>query len=304
MNALNWLDGHCLEQTDFNRSTEFLMQDFLPKNMITLFYADGGNGKSWLAFALAKICAKKGLDVAYLDFDNPLSVLKDRNVPDLLIQPFANLRYIQRSKSTSSPVMLLEQLSQLTQTQRFDNCVFFIDSLRNFTSLTSDNQIQSTLDKLMNLRDAGATVIIIHHSNKNGENYQGSNHIRNSVDNMYRLEKVESEPLTLHLQVKKERAAILDQLFELDTRTLTLTHKPLDSLHKTDEQEAFNESVIESLTESKKNKTELLASVGRKKDDKTARKWLDEGEETLWHSSKSGNVISYQLVEQQLALTE
>ncbi|WP_201341740.1 hypothetical protein [Abyssogena phaseoliformis symbiont] len=63
----------------------------------------------------------------------------------------------------------------------------------------------------MNLREAGATVVVPHHSNKDGKNYQGSNNIRNSVDNMYQLSKLPSEDgrLHLHLQVKKERCAII-----------------------------------------------------------------------------------------------
>lgn len=65
--------------------------------------------------------------------------------------------------------------------------------------------------QIMNLREAGATVVVPHHSNKDGKNYQGSNNIRNSVDNMYQLSKLPSEDgrLHLHLQVKKERCAII-----------------------------------------------------------------------------------------------
>ncbi|WP_201341741.1 hypothetical protein [Abyssogena phaseoliformis symbiont] len=75
MNTLDFLNGTSLVVDDFNANTNFIISDFLAEGLITLFYADGGNGKSWLGFAIAKHCTQLSKQVIYLDFDNPLSVL-------------------------------------------------------------------------------------------------------------------------------------------------------------------------------------------------------------------------------------
>ena len=111
-NALSFLTSASLNNTDFNAKTEFLLDGFLAKRLITLIYADGGNGKSWLAFGLAKHCAQQGQHVYYLDFDNPLNVLKERNIDRLLVDSYHNINYIHRGKCKPSAVELLEQIEQ------------------------------------------------------------------------------------------------------------------------------------------------------------------------------------------------
>ena len=42
----DFLNAATLTQNDFNDETEYVLPGFLAKNMITMIYADGGNGKS------------------------------------------------------------------------------------------------------------------------------------------------------------------------------------------------------------------------------------------------------------------
>ncbi|MCT8125289.1 AAA family ATPase, partial [Alishewanella sp. BS5-314] len=104
----DFLLSQALRPSDFERQTEFLIPGFLAKNMITLVYADGGMGKSWLAFAVAKACSSPQ-KVIYLDYDNPLNVLKDRGVQEKLISN-RNIYYVQRSKSVMSAPEMLDAL--------------------------------------------------------------------------------------------------------------------------------------------------------------------------------------------------
>lgn len=92
-----------LTPSDFNQKTEFLIEGFIPKHLITMIYADGGMGKSWLAMALAKYAAQQGMTVAYLDYDNPMNVLKERGIEQKLIQACSNLHYSHRSKTELQP---------------------------------------------------------------------------------------------------------------------------------------------------------------------------------------------------------
>ncbi len=305
--SLYFLSESTLNPHDFNEQVEFLVEGLIAKKMITLFYADGGNGKSWLGFALAKYCASQGLHTIYCDFDNPLGVLKERNINELLVQNYRNLQYIQRGKCKSTPDELLQQLNQQAVGNTYQDCVIVLDSLRNFTNVNNDAHAMQAMTMLMNLREAGATVIILHHANKDGKNYQGSNNIRNSIDNMYELKKLESDTdngeLNVHLTAKKERTSINNAAYKINTHTLDMT--PLDETQATmtAEVEAFVEQIKHTLRATPNiNKTALLEATGRKKDDKTGRSWLDKYDGVFWHSIKAGGVFTYSLAEQQGAL--
>lgn len=295
---LDFLAQASLCTEDFNEETEFLIQDFLTKRMITMVYADGGNGKSWLALALAKHCAGFLDQVFYLDFDNPLSVLKERNVNEKLIAACPNLHYIQRSKCELPPFELLKTLAESATAGRFEDMLFIIDSLRNFCDVSNEAKIAQTMNMLMDIREAGGTVLILHHSNKDGRNYQGSNHIRNSVDNMYQLKKRElSQHVGCILEVRKERAAIVDKAFDICPDSLVLSEKDLIEAQSTEQDLTFVKTVKDILTGATTlNKTDLLREAGFNKDDKTARAKLEKYDGIYWSSNKKHTRIFYSLL--------
>lgn len=294
-----FLQNAALVEHDFNQRIEFLIDGFLPKRMITLVYADGGHGKSWLAFAMAKYCAMQSLNVVYLDFDNPLSVLKQRNINSKLIEPHSNLMYIQRSKCPVQPDELLAKMSNEASAGAFNNTFVVLDSLRNFTEVNNDAKCMHTMDQIMNIREAGATVLIIHHSNKDGRNYQGSNNIRNSVDNMFQLKKLNSVyGVSALLEVRKERAAITDSAFNISPDTLLFEEMDVNKARLSDEDAGFIDDVKSAISfKPGINKSDLLDSCGFSKDDKTARARLDEFDGVHWKSQKLKNRYIYNLVE-------
>ena len=239
-------------------------------------------------------------DFIYLDFDNPISVLIDRNIDELLVSQHSNLSYIQRSKYPHTPHELLEQLNEQAVGQTFTDWVFLFDSLRNFVNVKNDNQAMETMTKIMNLREAGATVVILHHSNKDGKNYEGSNNIRNSVDNIYQLQKLDGKnnEINMHLRVQKERSNILDCCWCIDVNNLSMNQVDVAVATISNEQQEFIDQVIIALNEfDELNKKELLEEVGRTKDDKTARGWLDQFEGKYWYSEKRGGVYTYILAD-------
>ena len=265
-----------------------------------MVYADGGNGKSWLAFALAKYAALRMNQVFYLDFDNPLSVLKERNVNELLIASHRNLHYVQRSKCELEPFELLRALSDSATAHQFENMFFVIDSLRDFADVNNDAKIGAVMNMLKNIREAGGTVFILGHSNKDGRNYQGSNAIRNSIDNMYRLKKRElngSDSVGVILEVKKERAAILDKAFDINPNTLILSEVDLIEAQATEQDLEFVNFIKSILLQDNQlNKTDLLNKAGFAKDDKSARARLDKYDGIYWQSTKRHTRIIYQLL--------
>ncbi len=295
----DFLREQALCSHDFNETVEFLIPDFLPKNLITLIYADGGMGKSWLALAIARLMAGR-MRVIYLDYDNPLSVLKERGVQNKLIG-LDSLIYIQRSKSCPAAEML-DALNERAHGESYRGTLLVIDSLRNFCDVNNDAKAMATMNQIMNLREAGATVLILSHANKDGKNYQGSNNIRNSVDNMYRLSKIDGglNEIRWMLDVKKERAAILDCAFKVNTVSLALQAIDVQDAQIDLDGKAFVSSVQDVIKRHPGiNKKLLLEELGYEQDDKTARAQLDQYEGVYWLSAKKRGAYCYQLVAEQ-----
>ena len=288
-----------LTPEDFKQKTDFLINGFLPKHLITMIYADGGMGKSWVAMALAKYAERQGMDVIYLDYDNPMNVLKERGVEKKLIQYCPNLHYSHRSKTTLQPFAMLEAFEELAVADRFKNTLFVLDSLRDFGDVNNDAIAMRLGEKLKNLREAGATILVLHHSTKNGSNYQGSNNIRNSIDNMFQLIKIESPDGEIRwiLTVKKERAAIVDTALSVKVDDLSIMPIDIETARLKNDEKDFVQQVKTVLMQQPGiNKTELLEACGCKKDDKTARDRLDQFENLYWRSEKIKGTYTYQLV--------
>jgi archaellum biogenesis ATPase FlaH len=298
----DFLLNQTLHQNDFEQETEFLIPDFLAKRMITLIYADGGMGKSWLAFAVAKACSA-WQQVIYLDYDNPLNVLKDRGVQEKLINN-NNVYYVQRSKTTMQAPEMLDALEAKATGNAYANTLILVDSLRNFGDVMQDTRAMAIMDKFMNLREAGATILILSHANKDGKNYQGSNNIRNSVDNMFRLTKVDAAPgeIAFVLNPTKERASITECAFSVQISNLSLQGINVDTARMNADELDFVSSAIGAITEQPGiNKKALLEQLGFEQDDKTARNKLDAGEGKYWQSSKLKGVYTYQLLPETMA---
>ena len=288
-----------LTTNDFNQKTEFLIDDFLPKKLITMIYADGGMGKSWIAFGIAKYAAQLNMHVIYLDYDNPINVLKDRGIETNLINAHPNLDYSHRSKAILEPIAMLEAFEQMAVGDKYGNTLFILDSLRNFCEVKSDVSAMRVSEKLMNLREAGATILVLHHSTKNGSNYEGSNNLRNSIDNMFRLIKADAPAGEIRwlLEVKKERAAITDTALSMRVDDLSLTSIDIETVKLNSEEKDFIEQVESVLAEQGSlNKTQLLEATGHKKDDKTARDRLDRFDGIHWQSEKTKGTYTYSVI--------
>lgn len=295
---LDFLQESSLGVENFNEKIEFIIPGFLPKRMITMVYADGGNGKSWFALGLAKYCTRHMDSVIYMDFDNPINVLLERNVNEKLIAPHSNLHYVHRSKCPVEPQDFLKMLASKATAHAFDDIFLIVDSLREFTDVMNDQKVMLIMNMLKNLREAGCTILILHHSNKDGKNYQGSNNIRNSVDNIYQLSKREmADGVGMLLSVRKERAAILDKAFEVNPMDLEIKECDLIEAQSSEDDLEFVNTVKQVLRQHDGiNKSELLKASGTNKADKTARARLDRYDGTYWQSTRNHTHITYSLV--------
>lgn len=287
-----------LKYEDFEQEAEYLIENFIGKRIITLIYSPPGSGKSWLATAIAKHANDQGMNVLYLDFDNSRDALKSRELHKKLILPCPRV-YYQLSGDTDSPELMLDNLTEQAYNNRFENTLIILDTLGEFIDVTSDNKAQAGFKKLKRLRDAGATIILLHHTTKSGNNYSGSNIIRGSVDNMYRLEQLQSQNgENRHLlTIDKDRVSIVDMAICTKSADLSMHPINIHEARMSPSEKAFVDEVKATIASAPSiNKTTLLAELGYEKTDKTARDRLNQYEELYWISQKQGKHIVYNLV--------
>ncbi|MBD2503425.1 AAA family ATPase [Anabaena azotica] len=196
---------------------EWLIPGFIPAESVIVLYADGGVGKTRLAFSLAK-SAVTGGTFAYegTEFD-PMNTL--------LIETDQGPRI-------TSKLLEMQELVDGEHCQRLHICdewsvgefgklkamlkqhqpkLVIIDSLTSISvdSLYSENEAEYArpLVRLRHLaKEFGCSFLIIHHSNANGD-MRGSRAIRNTVDEVWKFTKTQTELETYNcLTIDKTRS--------------------------------------------------------------------------------------------------
>ena len=288
----DFLEQQKLQDHHFEQKAEWLIEKCIAKRLITLVWAKGGQGKSWLATGIANHACDKGMNVIYLDYDSSQEALIERGLKHKLIDPNSKLTYLGRMSTTMRPLELLKALDEQTTANRYHNTLVVFDSLRNFTDINNDSKAMLVMDQIMNLREAGATVLILSHANKDGRNYQGSNNIYNSIDNMYQLEKLETQKnhIKFMLTVVKERVAITNVAFDLDTDALALLPINIEEARLTEEDKDFIRQVkVELNKQPGIKKKDILEALGHKATNRPMRDKLEQFDGIYWHVEVGAN---------------
>ncbi len=298
IDSLNTLIANKLTAEDLQVEVSYLIENFLVKNSLNIVFAKAGQGKSWLMLALA-ITLLKNRSISqciYMDMDNSKAALKNRKI-DELIEKYPNLAYVHSSKINQSSKDILYNLSQQAKQSEncFENMLFIFDSIRDFlggSDMNSDRDILPLMAQLKDLREAGATVIFLHHTTKDsdGQQFKGSTSFIDSVDVAYSLTSNRNENiLSYQLMVHKDRLSVENNAFELDTQTMELISENFQFSSMSENEVSFVKSVQEHLEivgSAGIKQSQLLDSIGKSSDDKTARKYLQKFAGDLWTIEK------------------
>lgn len=281
--------------------TQFYIKDFLVSEAITMIYGPPSQGKTWFMLGISKLLSATVSKIFYVDFDNPKRQLKERGV-QWLIENYTNIKYFTKGGLKVTSTEFLKELKKNAFGRNYKDCTFIFDSTRDFVdNIHNDTQAKAFMETMKDIRDAGGTVLLIHHATKNGKVIDGSGEFAKSADNIYEFKqkaKIGSQ-LQWNLKVENDRDAICDCGFSVDTDTLTL--KEMDPLLSSmnDYEEEFVKKATEGL---KKNpsglgETELLAYIGHPKTDKTARAVLEKFVDKFWlmTQEKKGRPKTYNL---------
>lgn len=189
---------------------KWIVEGLLPSNSVTLIAGEPGSYKTWLALSLAKSVSEgepflnrhtKRMKVYYIDRENPRELIINR------------LNMIGRAKdfifwglwSNPEPPQLGD-ISYLEIAKEKPLIIF--DTLLKFHQgdENSSRDMGIVSRHLTMLRDAGATVLVLHHKGKSPLNdYRGSSEIVGGVDIAYSLSKAKEEGGILSLKGIKNR---------------------------------------------------------------------------------------------------
>ena len=173
---------------------DWLIDKLIPKQSITLFHGRGGIGKTWLGIQLANAVANgspfmsletQQAHVIYVDLENSKPVLIDRmRAVGALEVGFWHL-----SNPTKPPRLdEKEWVRYLT----LPKGLLIFDTLRAAQSgdENSSKDMAVVMNRLKELREAGFTVVLLHHTPKGNERtYKGSTAILDLADQVLSLHK-------------------------------------------------------------------------------------------------------------------
>lgn len=296
--SLEYFRTNKLTEEDLAIEFEYLIDNFMVIQSIMMIFAKGGAGKSLFTLALALYLLKSGkINVCiYLDMDNSTMALKNRHL-DQIINEYPNLEYIHRSKAFKSPKDMIAMLAKDAPggDDVFKGYLIVIDSVRDFLGgkdMNSDKDVGGLMEQLKMIRDAGATIVFLHHSRRSseGNEYKGSSSFIDSIDVAYGLTKSDTATgsAAFALTVEKDRIPVENSGFELNIETMELTSGNY-LVASMDEDEAEFVSSIQAVLDDNTNgvkQGDLLKAIDKSPDDKTSRSLLKKYDGTMWISIK------------------
>ncbi len=307
INALTWLKDFRLTADDLNEQVNYLIDDFLVEQTITNIFAKAGHGKSFLALylALKLLDEKKITECYYIDLDNSKKALQSRGL-DKIVVKYENLNYVHRSKFKQAieVVATIKQLLEQPQLKDLKGMLIVIDSVRDFLGgkdMLKDKDVIPLMDDLKTLREAGATIIFLHHANKeNGA--KGATAFIDSVDVAYQLKSIQlikHQKISYALEVKKDRIAVSNTGFELDTSTQILSAGNFDVANLNDEEMELIGTFKDILEENTNgiSQSDLLKEAGTKSDNRQHRNLLKRMDGIFWKTYRgSKNALLYRSI--------
>jgi phage/plasmid primase-like uncharacterized protein/archaellum biogenesis ATPase FlaH len=178
---------------------EWLVEGIIPKGAVSLLFGRGGIGKTTLALQICDAIASGGyfLDipaekttVIYIDYENSLAILSDR------LKKVGGEQILFWAAADSPAQLDRNPQAYVNLLKSYPNALLIFDTLRSAQN-GDENESRSmaiVMQTLRQLRDQGATVILLHHTRKGSDStYKGSTAIFDLVDHVMGLYPVKGQ---------------------------------------------------------------------------------------------------------------
>ena len=239
-----------------NVKFEYLFDNLLVKNEITMIAARSGIGKSLTTFAFVHMILlnNKISKVIYLDGDNGLTTIKERKVHHVKEKHGDNLIYLQGLKASEFNIVIKNLLKS-----NLDDILIVFDSIKNFMQggdRDKNRDVSKVMEILKTLRNNGATVIFLHHSNKPSKDidelmYAGSSAWEEDSTNAFVLKNNKDKKAFIFIPIKIRAGNLLESAFTYCEYSHTLNQIDLDTAKETNEDIEIRNEIIDFISNSR-----------------------------------------------------
>jgi replicative DNA helicase len=172
LNTINITKVEAIDLED--KTLVYLYDKLIVKAEITLIAAKPSSGKSLTTMALSNMSLQNNISyVFYFDLDNSPTTLKKRGIDKIEKRWGDRFQYHSPIKKKNGRVVKKEDIWNVItklKTRNLQNILIVFDSAKNFLKAGADRDKNKDVSPLMDffrvLRDLGATVILLHHTNK------------------------------------------------------------------------------------------------------------------------------------------
>lgn len=287
-----------------DKKIEYLYDNFIIKNDITMIVSRPGIGKSLVSIALCNMFLeeKKIKRVMYLDGDNSELTVKSRNI-HLLKEKFGSkLNYFVELTSSN----LFQIISELKKKDLTDFLIIF-DSIKNFIigDRNSHKDVSDFMNILKILRKNNSSILFLHHQNKLNKDFNsafaGSSAFLEDISLAFELKKNEDKQTYIFMPIK-DRNNISNYIAFTYNQDNTLTSVDIDYAMETNEDFEIKELIINFITNEKDKPIysdilKYMIDSGYNKD--KVNKIIQNGKNRYWKATrviKENNKLVFELI--------
>lgn len=286
----------------------WLINDVIPSPSIGVLYGYPGVGKSTI---LIEYCRKileltNDVFIIYIDADMSINKLKEIGI-DELIKKYKE-KFIYAGKSTNlveRTQIFLQEIVELQKKHKNRKYLIIEDSL---TLLSHKKNGFINTDLLYKyekqLREAGATIVVIHHLNKAGV-FADSQQIENFADYTFLIERNEFNNCILLKPVKASRFNIKEKAYQTENRKI-IKEIDFNIANISYAESSFVKIIVDLLQDCKMNQSEIMKylkqssfftkyTVGEKKVISWLEKWAKNGKWCMEQRASDKNAKYYYL---------
>ena len=286
----------------------WLINDVIPSPSIGVLYGYPGSGKSTI---LIEYCRKileltNDVFIIYIDADMSINKLKEIGI-DELIKKYKE-KFIYAGKSTNlveRTQIFLQEIVELQKKHKNRKYLIIEDSL---TLLSHKKNGFINTDLLYKyekqLREAGATIVVIHHLNKSGV-FADSQQIENFADYTFLIERNEFNNCILLKPQKASRYDIKEKAYRTEDRKI-IDEIDFNISNISYAESSFVKIIVDLLECGEMNQSEIMKylkqssfftkySVGEKKIITWLAKWAENGKWCMEQRASDKNAKYYYL---------
>ena len=286
----------------------WLINDVIPSPSIGVLYGYPGVGKSTI---LIEYCRKileltNDVFIIYIDADMSINKLKEIGI-DELIKKYKE-KFIYAGKSTNlveRTQIFLQEIVELQKKHKNRKYLIIEDSL---TLLSHKKNGFINTDLLYKyekqLREAGATIVVIHHLNKSGV-FADSQQIENFADYTFLIERNEFNNCILLKPQKASRYDIKEKAYRTEDRKI-IDEIDFNISNISYAESSFVRIIVDLLEYGEMNQSEIMKylkqssfftkySVGEKKIITWLAKWAENGKWCMEQRASDKNAKYYYL---------